>query len=241
MELNNKQLGTLTALGEKLAHSLMAIDAKADSSKRDMLLNLASKNLDKARYTIVLDSYQKTLIGLGMSENTAKVRKSEALQVIKAVALTEVSGDNLGKLNAFEGNYNAFIDYARKLQVKEVAIAKSASEKTVKPLSDKGAKIVSDNMAKANNAQLHSFISEAVATINQKQAPTMAGLNVLKLVNNIVNTALKNGDIEPYIIEQLKALEAISNNAIVKVEKAQNDALASQKAVAGKYQEEALL
>ena len=235
MELNNKQLGALTSYGVSMAKSLLAIESKANQSKKAMLIELAGRNYDKARYTIVLDSYQANLVQMGMSEATAKVRKSEALQVIKAVELTQVTGDNLNVLASFEGEYNLFIAKARELQ-KVNAPAKEAKEAKAKPLSEKGAIAVSEGLEKATTPQLHSFISEAVGKIQQSQAPTMAGLSALKLINNIAVTALKNNDIEAYIIEQLKALETISNEAISKVENAQKMALETSKAISEKLQ-----
>lgn len=224
--LNKTQLGTLTKLGVALADSFVQADNKASETKKELFVSLASKYYDKAKYSIVLDSYKAELIKLGMSTNSANVRASEALQVIKAANITEVSNDNLNSLREFKGGYNAFIAYARELVSK--ASAKAGEVKTTKDtkapvkLTDTQVEKTSDNVEKANVIQLQDFINKAVKQVSVKaESAIIAGKAQYSVISNICNNMLDSDKIDEALKEGAKSILAIAESMILRIEQAE--------------------
>lgn len=225
-DLNKAQLGALTKVGVSLADSFIGADVKASTTKKELLLGLASKYYDKPKYEIVLDSYKAELVRMGMSENSANVRKSEALQVIKSANHTEVSGDNLSLLKAFKGEYNAFIGYARELNdkanAKEGKVKPSPTRTKPSELTETQAKHTSENLQKSNVIQLQSFVSEAISQVNNKaENPTIAGKAQFSVISNIANNILSNDKIDEALKADAKAILAISEAVILRIETAE--------------------
>lgn len=212
-------LGILTAKGKSLALAMV----EAENQKRTILLDIASLYLTKEKYDIVLDSYESTLIERGVSANSAKVRKSEALQVIKAVSLTQVSNANLSALKTFVGGYNDMIAQAR--QVILLASNKPVKTPTISDnLTDKQADNVSYLFERANANQLRSFAEEATITMVNKTSPKLAGLQQLMLMASIANNMLSNANTEPFILEIATSIYSQLDDAITRIEQANKQA-----------------
>lgn len=227
-DINKKTLGTLTAMGKALAETFNKAETHASDTKKQALLKIASNHFEKSKYEIVLTSYADTLKTFGMSEASVRTRKSEALQVIKAVDKSEISEANYQKLVAFKGDYNAFIAYAREMVNADKT--KPAVKREVKKveLTEKQAEHASELIHNANSSQLEGLISEAVSQVNAKNSPQMAGLKQLTLISNIANNGMNNEAIEQPIKDALQAILAISEAQILAINaamQATNDAM----------------
>lgn len=223
-KMNTQQnKGKLTLAGVKLASAML----KAESTKRDLLIKLASDYSEEAEYSIILDAYQNELIHNGVSENSAKVRKSEALQVIKAVNLSDNKEATIDALQNVRGEYHAVIEKAR--EIMQAIKGKTVRTPKVKTeLSNHQAESVSNNLQVASANQLQAIVSEATSVINTKVAPAMAGLQQLILISNIANNIMSNDDIEAPIKESAQKILAISEAQILEI---QNVMKATQEAI----------
>lgn len=218
--VNQKTIGTLTAMGKALAETFVKADNQASDTKKAALLKIASNHFEKAKYEIVLTSYATTLTASGMSEATVKTRKSEALQVIKAVDKSEVSEANYNKLVEFKGHYNDFINLAREMVNADKTKPTTKREVKIVKLTDKQATTASELIHNANTSQLEGLISEAVSQVNAKNSPQMAGLKQLTLISNIANNGMNNDAIEQPIKDALQAILAISEAQILAIQTA---------------------
>jgi len=230
----NAQKGVLTEKGRVLAKNMFTADSLASASKRTYLLDLASEYLIKERFDIVLTSYNEALIEFGCNPNTAKVRKSEALTVLKACNLTEATNDNWVTLNEFSGEYNDWVALARSMVQSASGKVTSTVTRHSEQLTDKQEEQVHNAIEKSNVVQLREIVESASNTLNAKVSPTMAGLQQLILISVLATNLSNNEQIEQVIRDtankvwtlvdaQIKAIETAQKATEESIEAVQNN------------------
>jgi hypothetical protein len=190
------------AIGFALANGFINADDKANKTKREILLNNASKFAgDKEKVALILEGYADAFKQAEYNADTVKQRKSEANAVYKCVALTPITNDHLNQLAGYIGSFNGMIQLARELTANHLAASKPVKDnnvidiktKQVRPLTDNQKQQVSDSLKKANANELLSIGENVVNELNRNGfEPVLAEIAQLNLIANIANSMLNN-------------------------------------------------
>lgn len=221
-------LEVLTALGVSMANDFNTSEVKANKAKRETLLKVAIAHSDNAEKTkAILDGYATRLTELGYSDSIVRVRKSEANAVFKAVAKTEVSNDNAKQLQAFEGDYNAFITLARSLVGKKEG-SSTPRNRVKTELTENQEKTINESLTKASISQLADIVDTASVQLNKIAAPAIAGLQQLILINSLANNMVNNSQLDDYVIQ---VAQDIADSSQVSIDRLREAMKASEQAI----------
>lgn len=221
-------ISKMQLIGSVIAKEFVSADLKADETKRELILTSAkhhASDVESVKY--ILEGFALRLEKEGYSANIVKVRKSEANQVFKAVAITSITNDNLTALQNFKGSYHAFIDEARKLVKSNDLANKPAREitaikvKAVRPLTPIQLQTVTDSLKKANASELSTIAGDVVSELNRiSQSSELAAIGQLNLIANIANSMLDNAKFDKATKEVANQVFKIVNVHINKLESA---------------------
>lgn len=220
----------LQSVGYNLAAQMYNAEVVMNQTKRERIMSVVKQYHDADAITAILEGYTKFYIDKGAKQRSADNRKTELKAVFEAVAKTEVTGDNLKKLEAFEGEYNAFIAFARELKGK-VTRAGGGAGRVKKELTKVQQGKIHEQLSDANENQLIAIAKDAVTNIwakvprNKEQAPekaTLAGKQTLLVIQANALALQKNDKADEFFhdiagkildivvpaIEQIEANEA---------------------------------
>lgn len=194
-------IGKMQTIGGTIANAFINADVKADSTKRELLLECAKTHADKAESVkYILEGFASKFEALGYNANVIKQRKAEANAVFKCVSLTTITNDHLHALTKFEGGYHAFINEARALTKAHAEANKPADAPAtdqqppkVRPLTDIQLQNVKDSLKKANSTELVTIADNVIVELNRvAQSPELAQLSQFNLIANIANSIASN-------------------------------------------------
>ena len=238
---------TLTAkdcvnLGAVMATEFMKADSVADSVKQGLLLASAKTHAGSIETVkAILTGYFNAFVDAGMSNNSAKTRKSEARRVYEAVAITQVSQDNYNTLEKFNGGYHEFIGLARDLcnaKTKSDNAEKATSNR--KPvITEKQEAFIHDKLSdSATIIQLSDFVQTATESLNaprNKREASLAEKHQFILINSIANSMMSNEQYDAVtkkVASEIFKLSNVQINRMQEVEKKATQATQPQEATA---------
>lgn len=227
-----KFIESMTNKGFNLAVKFINADDKAQQTKRETILSLASDyatNSEAVGY--ILEGFANAYSEAGYNANTVKQRKGEASAIFKAIALTPVTNDNLNSLVAFVGGFNAMVDSARGMlkaaadaKAKAFAPINQVTEPTaiakVRPLTPLQLVTVTDSLKKANETELLDITSKATSELSRIHAdkPVLAELSQFKLLANIANAMFENDKYDDATKNTANEIFKLANIAINRIE-----------------------
>jgi hypothetical protein len=200
------------SLGLNSASKMMQADSTAAKTKRQVLIAAAKKvAADEQLTKKFLEGFAEAYANAGATDATVRNRKSNAKNVIAAVAATLVSGENLKKLEEFDGHYNDFIALAAELKQGNTGKQnKGQGERTRKPAE----KITANQqdqaetlLEKASAQQTGELVVHAVQTLAKKASPVIAGFQSFLAIQAICSQMLKM-DLEPVFMDAVKKIDA---------------------------------
>jgi hypothetical protein len=234
----------MQSIGGTIASVFISADAKADMTKREILLTSAETHADKVESVKhILEGFATKLESEGYSANVIKQRKAEANAIYKCVGQTSITGEHLKALKAFDGGYHAFIELARKLRdefdnkdkVTDVN-APSARATKVRPLTSTQMQNVTDSLKKANVTELETISENVVNELNRVADVSVAQLAQFKLIANIADSIANNEafdkvshDVATNVFKQVNVHINRLEKAQEKAKDVQQEAAATQK------------
>lgn len=211
----------LMVIGADLASKFNDADSKASETKRKALLVVAKKHAgDKTHIPAILEGYANRYAELGMSDSIIKVRKAEAKAVFDAVAKSEVSSENLDKLEAFEGGYNEFISLARKLKGEVKRDNQQGRTRTKTELTGSQYESTETRITEASPVQVVELAETGIKSMFKLAAPELAGYQTLLLIQSAATALAETDGVEEPFKQAAEKILAITEKSIEQAQKA---------------------
>lgn len=216
-------------VGYDLAHSMVSAEKEMETTKRKLIMAVVKSYRMPEQIEAILLGVAKFYTEQGATDGTIRVRKSEVKAVFDACNKTEVSEDNLKKLEAFDGGYNAWIDYARELR--GVTAARNTQGRGAKTkLTEKQQAKLHETIADADNDQLVAISVDAVKNIiahvhkDEPQQAQLAGKQTLVALKAQAEALAKSDKFDKFFQNVGKQLLEVLVPALKQIAEAETEA-----------------
>jgi hypothetical protein len=205
-------------IGISTAERMAEVDNTSSLTKRGIVLEVAQKYAgDVAAVSGILSGIAKYHTDKGHTDGTVAKAKSEVKAVFDAIAKTGVSEINLKILTEFKGEFNSWIDEARRLRniVPEGQEVPESNRKSRTPkMTVKQESNIVELFKKATPVQLAELSETAIETMHKNFAGAKAGEQTMLVIHAHANALCKDLKAEVFLRNVAEQIRSLAANAI---------------------------